>query len=148
MSINAELSDLIDSKFREFKEGTIVNGTIIDIRPQVILVDIGYKSEGAIPTAEFEDEEIEVGDGVEVLIFARLHDFKDHGESTEISTVITRRFHGSTDCQDPGLSQRDVPLTFSGEVKLLFFFSFVFCHGGIIGDGVWAGVGAGGISPR
>ena len=68
MSINAELSDLIDSKFREFKEGTIVNGTIIDIRPQVILVDIGYKSEGAIPVAEFEDEEIEVGDGVEVLL--------------------------------------------------------------------------------
>ncbi|MFC5049750.1 30S ribosomal protein S1 [Rubritalea spongiae] len=68
MSINAELSDLIDSKFREFKEGTIVNGTIIDIRPQVVLVDIGYKSEGAIPSAEFEDEEIEVGDGVEVLL--------------------------------------------------------------------------------
>lgn len=68
MSINAELSELIDSKFREFKEGTIVNGIIIDIRPQVILVDIGYKSEGAIPTAEFEDEEIEVGDGVEVLL--------------------------------------------------------------------------------
>ncbi len=68
MSINAELSELMDSKFREFKEGTIVNGIIIDIRPQVILVDIGYKSEGAIPTAEFEDEEIEVGDGVEVLL--------------------------------------------------------------------------------
>ncbi|GAA5495190.1 SSU ribosomal protein S1P [Rubritalea squalenifaciens DSM 18772] len=68
MSINAELSDLIDSKFREFKEGTIVNGTIIDIRPQVVLVDIGYKSEGAIPSSEFEDDEIEVGDGVEVLL--------------------------------------------------------------------------------
>ena len=68
MSINAELSDLIDSKFREFKEGTIVNGTIIDIRPQVILVDIGYKSEGAIAVSEFEDEEIEVGDTVEVLL--------------------------------------------------------------------------------
>lgn len=68
MSINAELSDLIDSKFREFKEGSIVNGTIIDIRPQVVLVDIGYKSEGAISTSEFEDEEIEVGDGVEVLL--------------------------------------------------------------------------------
>ncbi|WP_018968917.1 30S ribosomal protein S1 [Rubritalea marina] len=68
MSINAELSELIDSKFREFKEGTIVNGTIIDIRPQVVLVDIGYKSEGAIATQEFEDEEIEVGDGVEVLL--------------------------------------------------------------------------------
>ena len=65
---NQELSDLIDAKFREFREGTIVKGTIIEIRPQVVLVDIGYKSEGAIPSNEFEDEEIEVGDEVEVLL--------------------------------------------------------------------------------
>jgi len=67
-SNNQELADLIDSKFREFREGTIVKGTIIEIRPQVVLVDIGYKSEGAIPSNEFEDEEIEVGDEVEVLL--------------------------------------------------------------------------------
>lgn len=67
-SNNQELSDLIDAKFREFREGTIVKGTIIEIRPQVVLVDIGYKSEGAIPSNEFEDEEIEVGDEVEVLL--------------------------------------------------------------------------------
>lgn len=65
---NQELADLIDSKFREVREGTIVKGTIIEIRPQVVLVDIGYKSEGAIPSNEFEDEEIEVGDEVEVLL--------------------------------------------------------------------------------
>ena len=65
---NQELNDLIDSKFREFKEGSIVNGTIIEIRPQVILVDVGYKSEGTIASSEFEDEEIEVGDEVEVLL--------------------------------------------------------------------------------
>lgn len=65
---NQELSELIDSKFREFKEGSIVKGTIIEIRPQVILLDIGYKSEGTIASSEFEDEEIEVGDEVEVLL--------------------------------------------------------------------------------
>ncbi len=65
---NKELNALIDATFREFKEGSIVNGTILEIRPQVVLVDIGYKSEGAIPTGEFEDEEIEVGDEVEVLL--------------------------------------------------------------------------------
>ena len=65
---NQELSDLIDSKFREFREGSIVKGTILEIRPQVVLVDIGYKSEGAIPSNEFEDEEIEVGDEIEVLL--------------------------------------------------------------------------------
>lgn len=63
-----ELADLIDSKFRELREGSIVTGTIQEIRPQVVLVDIGYKSEGAISISEFEDEEIEVGDQIEVLL--------------------------------------------------------------------------------
>ncbi len=66
--VNDELSALIDSTFRDYREGTIVNGTILEIRPQVVLVDIGYKSEGAVPAAEFEDDEIEVGDEVEVLL--------------------------------------------------------------------------------
>lgn len=65
---NTELENLIDSKFPEFREGSIVPGTIIEIRPQVVLVNIGYKSEGAIPVSEFEDEEIEVGDEIEVLL--------------------------------------------------------------------------------
>lgn len=65
---NTELADLIDSKFPAFREGSIVNGTILEIRPQVVLVDIGYKSEGVISISEFEDEEIEVGDQIEVLL--------------------------------------------------------------------------------
>ena len=63
-----ELAEFIDSKFRELREGSIVTGTIQEIRPQVVLVDIGYKSEGAISISEFEDEEIEVGDQIEVLL--------------------------------------------------------------------------------
>lgn len=63
-----ELAELIDSKFRELREGSIVTGTIQEIRPQVVLVDIGYKSEGAISISEFEDDEIEVGDQIEVLL--------------------------------------------------------------------------------
>ena len=63
-----ELAELIDSKFRELREGSIVTGTIQEIRPQVVLVDIGYKSEGAISISEFEDEVIEVGDQIEVLL--------------------------------------------------------------------------------
>ena len=59
-----ELAELID----ELREGSIVTGTIQEIRPQVVLVDIGYKSEGAISISEFEDEEIEVGDQIEVLL--------------------------------------------------------------------------------
>ncbi|MCI6981020.1 MAG: 30S ribosomal protein S1 [Akkermansia sp.] len=67
MSIS-ELEALINSKLPSFRKGDIVTGTILEIRPQVVLVDIGYKSEGVIPVSEFEDEEIEVGDQIEVLL--------------------------------------------------------------------------------
>ncbi len=66
--INTELEALIDSKLPNFRKNDIVKGSILEIRPQVVLVDIGYKSEGVIPASEFEDEEIEVGDEIEVLI--------------------------------------------------------------------------------
>ncbi len=59
---------LIDQSFREFREGSIVKGRILEIQQQVVLVDIGYKSEGAIPASEFEDDDIELGDEVEVLL--------------------------------------------------------------------------------
>ncbi len=68
MSATATLADLIAGSFRELSEGSIVKGKILEIKPQVVLVDIGYKSEGAIPANEFEDEDIQVGDEVEVLL--------------------------------------------------------------------------------
>jgi len=68
MSATATLAELIAGSFRELSEGSIVKGKILEIKPQVILVDIGYKSEGAIPSNEFEDEDIQVGDEVEVLL--------------------------------------------------------------------------------
>jgi small subunit ribosomal protein S1 len=68
MNSASTLAELIDGRFRELKEGSIVKGTILEIKPQVVLVDIGYKSEGVIPIAEFEDEDIEIGDEIEVLL--------------------------------------------------------------------------------
>ena len=48
MSIS-ELEALINSKLPSFRKGDIVTGTILEIRPQVVLVDIGYKSDGVFP---------------------------------------------------------------------------------------------------
>jgi len=59
---------------KSFGVGQIVSGTIIEVRPKEVLVDIGYKSEGVIPTSEFNNiEEIKVSDKVDVLI-ERLED--------------------------------------------------------------------------
>ena len=52
-----------------FAAGEIVKGTIIEVRPKEVLVDIGYKSEGVIPGAEFDDvKACKVGDQIDVLI--------------------------------------------------------------------------------
>jgi small subunit ribosomal protein S1 len=52
-----------------FAAGEIVKGNIIEVRPKEVLVDIGYKSEGVIPTIEFEDpKSVKVGDEIDVLI--------------------------------------------------------------------------------
>jgi small subunit ribosomal protein S1 len=52
-----------------FAAGEIVKGTIIEVRPKEVLVDIGYKSEGVIPGSEFEDiKTVKVGDEIDVLI--------------------------------------------------------------------------------
>src|SRR5258706_14255361 len=52
-----------------FAAGNIVKGTIIEVRPKEVLVDIGYKSEGVIPANEFEDiKTVKVGDEIDVLI--------------------------------------------------------------------------------
>ncbi len=64
-----EMQELIAKSLRDFKEGSIVKGHILELRPREVLVDIGYKSEGVIPSAEFDDiDELQVGDEVEVLL--------------------------------------------------------------------------------
>jgi small subunit ribosomal protein S1 len=68
-SFMTEMQELIAKSLRDFKEGSIVKGRILEIRPREVLVDIGYKSEGVIPSSEFDDiDQVEVGDEVEVLL--------------------------------------------------------------------------------
>src|SRR5580704_12895430 len=69
-----EMKELIAKSLRDFKEGSIVKGRILELRPREVLVDIGYKSEGVIPASEFDDmEDLQIGDEVEVLL-ERLED--------------------------------------------------------------------------
>jgi small subunit ribosomal protein S1 len=52
-----------------FAAGNIVKGTIIEVRPKEVLVDIGYKSEGVISGGEFDDiKAVKLGDQIDVLI--------------------------------------------------------------------------------
>jgi small subunit ribosomal protein S1 len=65
-----EMKELLARHQREIpREGSIVSGHILEIRPREVLLDIGYKSEGVIPASEFDDvESLQVGDEVSVLL--------------------------------------------------------------------------------
>jgi small subunit ribosomal protein S1 len=63
------LQELIASSIKNYREGSIVKGHILEIRNREFLVDIGYKSEGVIPASEFDEpESVEIGDEIEVLL--------------------------------------------------------------------------------
>ncbi len=63
------MQDVMAKPMPDFREGSIVKGRILEVRPREVLVDVGYKSEGVIPLAEFDDvESLEVGDEVDVLL--------------------------------------------------------------------------------
>jgi small subunit ribosomal protein S1 len=58
------MEEALKQSARGFVVGEIVNGTVIEVRPKEILVDIGYKSEGSISVSEFEEPgQVKVGDG-------------------------------------------------------------------------------------
>jgi len=60
---------LEQSSFDKLKEGTMVPGTITEIRANEVIVDIGGKAEGAIPANEFFDlGELQIGAQIEVLL--------------------------------------------------------------------------------
>jgi len=48
-----EMREIYEQSFKDITEGEIVKGTILEVRDDVVLVDIGYKSEGLIPLKEF-----------------------------------------------------------------------------------------------
>jgi small subunit ribosomal protein S1 len=57
------------SEVKQFTEGMMVKGKILEVRPNEVLVDIGYKSEGVIPLMEFDEPDaLKAGDEIEVLL--------------------------------------------------------------------------------
>src|SRR5213596_2246587 len=63
------MEEALKQSDKRFAAGEIATGTIIEVRPKEVLVDIGYKSEGSVPANEFEDiKTVKVGDEIDVLI--------------------------------------------------------------------------------
>ena len=64
-----EMMELYEETLETIKQGEIVMGTVRSIHDGIVVVDIGFKSEGAIPLSEFGDPPaIEDGDEIEVFL--------------------------------------------------------------------------------
>ena len=64
-----DFQQAIDSSIRRIRPGQIVTGTVIGITDSEVLVNVGYKSDGYIPRAEFSTDpeaEIDVKEGEEI----------------------------------------------------------------------------------
>jgi small subunit ribosomal protein S1 len=73
-----ELVRAMEASLRDFKDGDIVEGEVVKIDRDEVLVDIGYKSEGVIPAKELSirhdvdpGEVVHVGDQIEALVLQK-----------------------------------------------------------------------------
>ena len=68
----------IDATIKYFNDGDIVEGTIVKVDRDEVLLDIGYKAEGVIPARELSirndvdpNEVVSMGDTIEALVITK-----------------------------------------------------------------------------
>jgi len=78
------MMDMYNGTLASIEEGEIVQSTVLEIRENLVVLDIGFKSEGTIPLEEFKDmPDLKPGDAVEVLL--------EHLEDSEGSVVLSKK---------------------------------------------------------
>jgi small subunit ribosomal protein S1 len=64
--------EIFENSIKDIKQGEIVEGEVIQVIPDYVLVDVGYKSEGRIAASQFHDGQgqitVKVGDSVKVYL--------------------------------------------------------------------------------
>ena len=73
--MSEDFGQMLDETFRTIHTGEIVEGTIIDVKPDEIILNIGYKSEGIVTKNEYSNDasvdltaEVKVGDKMETKV--------------------------------------------------------------------------------
>lgn len=63
--------DQYEQEQAQYQEGSVVRGTVVGVNDRMVVIDFGFKSEGAVPLEEFQEGgelTVKRGDEVEVLI--------------------------------------------------------------------------------
>lgn len=67
-----KFADLFEQSLHELdmRPGSVVKATVMDVRPDKVIVNAGLKSDAIIPANEFRNEKIQPGDEIDVVIKA------------------------------------------------------------------------------
>lgn len=68
--LQQELQEEFLKSLDELEVGQVIEGTVVQVGPEYVFVDIGYKSEGRLPLDEF-DETPNIGDQVNVVLLSK-----------------------------------------------------------------------------
>jgi small subunit ribosomal protein S1 len=78
LEVDGQIVPNYDATLHPFQEGDVVSGHVVRIDNDEVLVDIGYKSEGVIPSSELSirksvdpSEEVELGEQVDALVLTK-----------------------------------------------------------------------------
>ncbi len=78
VEVDGKLVPNYDATLKPFEEGDVVSGDVVRIDKDEVLVDIGYKSEGVIPSTELSirrsvdpAEEVSLGERVDALVLTK-----------------------------------------------------------------------------
>jgi small subunit ribosomal protein S1 len=78
IEVDGKLVPNYDATIKPFEEGDVVSGEVVRIDKDEVLVDIGYKSEGVIPSTELSirrsvdpAEEVSLGEQVDALVLTK-----------------------------------------------------------------------------
>src|SRR3954470_20600098 len=78
LEIDGRIVPNYDATITPFEEGDVVTGSVVRIDKDEVLVDIGYKSEGVIPSHELSirksvnpGDEVELGEEVDALVLTK-----------------------------------------------------------------------------
>ncbi len=101
----------------KLKPGSIVLGTVIDIRSDVVVINAGLKSEGIIPIEEFRDDDgqirIQIGDEVKVALDA----IENGTGETKLSREKAKRSMVWDDLEDAFTNNTAISGRITGKVK-------------------------------
>ena len=56
----SEFETLYNQSLKRFKSGTVVRGRVLQVRSGVVMLDLGYKSDGIIPVEQFTEDELKI----------------------------------------------------------------------------------------